>query len=176
MSVLAQAGLGTIWWLTVERGAVGDALPPGRPAPVDRRRSRRDRPPVVGPAAFVVGPPDARPVEAAEVEPGRPPGLLGAERVVGAGAVVAGALPALRPDGERQARVPLHPSQLKMKQTTHHTAGTAIHRSANDCRWSNHGDNNTLEMRSLISRTMEEFGPAFFCGHKSCCPRKESVR
>ena len=113
MSVLAPAGLGTIWWLTVERGAVGDALPPGRPAPVDRRRPRRDRPPVVGPAAFVVEPPDAWPVEAAEVEPGRPPGLLGAERVVGAGAVVAGALPALRPDGERQARVPLHPSQLK---------------------------------------------------------------
>ena len=139
-SVLAT-GPGSICWLTVERGAVRDALPPGRPAPVDRRRPRRDRPPVVGPAAFVVGPPDARPVEAAEVEPGRPPGLLGAERVVGAGAVVAGALPALRPDGERQARVPLHPSQLKMKQTTHHTAGTAIHRSANDCRWSNHGDN-----------------------------------
>jgi hypothetical protein len=111
---------------------VGDALPPGRPAPVDRRRPRRDGPPVVGPAAFVVGPADARPVEAAEVEPGRrPPGLLGAERVVGAGAVVAGALPALRPDGERQARVPLHPSQLRMK-TTHHTAGAAINSSISE--------------------------------------------
>lgn len=99
---------------------MGDALPPGRPAPVDRRRARRDRPPVVGPAAFVVGPPDPRPVEAAEVEPGHPPGLLGAERVVGAGPVVAGALPTLRPNGERQTRVPLHPSQLKIT----HTAGT----------------------------------------------------
>jgi len=86
---------------------VGDALPPGRPAPVHRRRD-------VGPATLVVGPPDARPLEAAEVEPaGHPPGLLGAERVVvGAGPVVAGALPALRPYGERQARVPLHPSKL----------------------------------------------------------------
>jgi len=90
---------------------VGDALPPGRPAPVHRRRSGREGP-VVGPATLVVGPPDARPLEAAEVEPGHPPGLLGAERVVGAGPVVAGALPALRPYGERQARVPLHPSKL----------------------------------------------------------------
>lgn len=98
---------------------MGDALPPGRPAPVDRRCPRRDEP-VVGPAALVVGPPDAaRPLEAAEVEPGHPPWLLGAERVVGAGAaVVAGSLPAFRPYGERQARVPLHPSQLEIKPRT----------------------------------------------------------
>lgn len=94
---------------------MGDALSPGRPAPVDRRRSRRD----VGPATLVVGPPDAWPLEAAEVEPGHPPGLLlGAERIVGAGPVVAGALPALRPYGERQARVPLHPSQLSNNKIT----------------------------------------------------------
>ena len=100
-------------WLTVERGAVGDALPPGRPAPVDRRRPRRHRP-VVTLAALVLRPSDARPVEAAELQP---PGFLGAERVVGAGRVVAGARAALRPDGEGQARVPLHPSQLKITKS-----------------------------------------------------------
>jgi hypothetical protein len=82
VSVVAPAG---VWRLSVERGAVGDALPPGRPAPVDRRRPRRQRP-VVGLAALVVPPPDVQ-----------PPQLLGVERVVGAGPVVAGAL---RPDGE----------------------------------------------------------------------------
>jgi hypothetical protein len=107
-----------VWRLSVERGAVGDALHPGRPAPVDRQRPRRQRP-VVGLAALVVPPPDAHPVEAAELQP---PRFLGAERVVGAGPVVAGAL---RPDGEAQARVPLHPSQLKIDSWINHKV---IHR------------------------------------------------
>lgn len=98
------------WSLTVERRTVRDALPPGRPAPVHRRCRRRDRP-GVRPASFVVGPPDP-PVEAAELEPG-PPDLPGAERVIGAVAIAAGVLATLRPDGERQGRVPLHSPELK---------------------------------------------------------------
>lgn len=102
--------------LTVERGAVGDALPPGRPAPVDRRRGRRHRP-GVGLAALVVGPPDA-PVEPPELEPGPPELLPRAERVVvGAVPFSTGVLATLRPDGECQGRVPLHPPELKTTQT-----------------------------------------------------------
>jgi hypothetical protein len=118
---------------------VGDALPPGRPAPVDRRRARRHRP-VVGPAALVVRPPDARPVVAAELQP---PGLLGAERIVGAGPIVAGAL---RPDGEGQARVPLHPSQLKTTRISHKVIHRPLVSIASDLLVMPWCDNNTLEM------------------------------
>lgn len=106
--------VGVVCELTVEGCTVGDALPPRRPAPADRRRGRRDRR-RVGLAALVVGPPDHAPVEPAEliVAGRRPPRLLGAEGVVvRAGAAVAGVLPALRPDGECQAWVPPHSSQL----------------------------------------------------------------
>ena len=108
--------------LTVERGTVGDALPPGRPAPADRRRGWCHRP-GVGLAALVVRPPDA-PVEPSQLEPGPPELLPRAERVVlGAVPFSAGVLATLGPDGKCQGRVPLHPPELKTTQTP----GTSTH-------------------------------------------------